>query len=131
VVEPTLAVPPGLGRLRAMATAYFSYVERGVFPGGCIFANMLAEVDARPGAIRDEVREDFRGWRLLIQEWIEQSQQLGEVDPDVDAAQMAFEIDAMLDYANYMYMLLGDAGQLDRGRIAIEQILERGARERI
>jgi len=131
VVQPTLAAPPGLGRLRAMATAFFSYVERGVFPGGCIFANLLAEVDARPGAIRDEVREDFRGWRLLIQEWIEQAQQLGEVGPDIDAAQLAFEIDAMLDYANYMYMLLGDAGQLARGKTAIDQILERGAREHI
>ena len=36
---------------------------------------------------------------------------------------MAFEIDAMLDYANYMYMLLRDPEQLDRGRAAIHRIL--------
>ena len=40
VVQPTMAVPPGLGRVRALVDSYFSYVERGVFPGGCIFASM-------------------------------------------------------------------------------------------
>ena len=113
-----------MGRLQAMATAFFSYVERGVFPAVSIFANMLAEVDARPGAIRDEVREDFRGWRLLIAEWIGEAQ-TGDLAPDIDAAQLAFEIDAILDYANYMYMLLGDTGQLTRGRIAIQRMLDR------
>jgi AcrR family transcriptional regulator len=128
VVTPTMAVAPGLGRLRAMASAYFSYVERGVFPGGCIFANMLAEVDARPGAIKDEVEQDFRGWRRLIEQWIEQAQQLGHIAADADAVQMAFEIDAMLDYANYMYMLLGDGNQLERGRAAVKRILDGATR---
>jgi len=123
VIVPALAAPPGLGRLDAMTQAFFSYVERGVFPGGCIFANLLAEMDARPGPIRDEITEDFSGWRALIQEWIEQAQDLGEITAGADAAQMAFEIDAMLDYANYMYLLLRDPEQLDRGRTAIRRIL--------
>ena len=57
VIVPALAAPPGLGRLHAMTQSFFSYVERGVFPGGCIFANLLAEMDARPGPIRDEITE--------------------------------------------------------------------------
>jgi AcrR family transcriptional regulator len=123
VIVPTLSVPPGSGRLNAMAEAFFSYVERGVFPGGCIFANLLAELDARPGLIRDEIVQDLSGWRALIQEWIEQAQHLGEIPAGSDAEQMAFEIDAILDYANYMYMLLGDPRQLERGRVAVHRIL--------
>jgi AcrR family transcriptional regulator len=123
VIVPTLVVAPGLGRLTAMAQAFFSYVERGVFPGGCIFANMLAELDARSGPIRDEIAEDFGGWRALIQQWIQQAQQLGEIPTGADAAQVAFEIDAVLDYANYMYLLFNDTNQLDRGRAAVHRIL--------
>jgi len=123
VIVPTLAVAPGLGRLNAMAQAFFSYVERGVFPGGCIFANLLAELDARPGRIRDEITQDFSGWRALIQQWIQQAQQLGEISAGSDAAQLAFEIDAIFDYANYMYMLFNDPRQLEHGRVAIHRIL--------
>jgi AcrR family transcriptional regulator len=128
VIAPALAVPPGLGRLQAMSEAFFSYVERGVFPGGCIFANLLAELDARPGPIRDEIAQDFSGWRALIQEWIEQAQHCGDLSARSDAAQMAFEIDAMFDYANYMFLLHRDPHQLDRGRAAIHRIFS-GARE--
>lgn len=128
VITPTLAVPPGMRRLHKMSQAFFSYVERGVFPGGCIFANLLAELDARPGPIHDEIAQDFIGWRALIQEWIEQAQHLGELATGADAAQMAFEIDAMFDYANYMYMLYRDPHQLDRGRAAIHRILTHASR---
>jgi AcrR family transcriptional regulator len=38
VVQPALAARPGLGQLAAACEAFFSYVERRVFPGGCFFA---------------------------------------------------------------------------------------------
>jgi AcrR family transcriptional regulator len=47
VLGPALQAPEGLSRLQALCDAYFSYVERGVFRGGCFFAALLAE-NGRP-----------------------------------------------------------------------------------
>src|SRR5215831_4534176 len=44
VVQPALAAPPGLGQLAAVCEAYFSYVERRVFPGGCFFVATALEM---------------------------------------------------------------------------------------
>jgi hypothetical protein len=41
--------PEGLERLEQLCDRYLSYVERGVFPGGCFFASTAAEWDTRPG----------------------------------------------------------------------------------
>ncbi|MBW3574854.1 MAG: hypothetical protein KY450_08315, partial [Actinobacteria bacterium] len=38
VLEPALAAPEGLTQLEHLCEAFLSYVERGVFPGGCFFA---------------------------------------------------------------------------------------------
>ena len=37
VLRPALQVPRGLGRVWALCNSWLSYLERGVFPGGCFF----------------------------------------------------------------------------------------------
>ena len=49
VVQPALAAPPGLARLVALCDAYFDYLQRGTFPGGCFFAAAALEMGTRPG----------------------------------------------------------------------------------
>ncbi|MGH3179523.1 MAG: TetR/AcrR family transcriptional regulator, partial [Streptosporangiaceae bacterium] len=44
VIQPALAASPGLGQLAAACEAFFSYVERRVFPGGCFFAATALEM---------------------------------------------------------------------------------------
>jgi AcrR family transcriptional regulator len=68
VTKPGMAASPGLDRLQATTDAFFSYVERRVFPGGCFFANLLAEVDAQPGPLQLEIRADYEGWRGFLVE---------------------------------------------------------------
>jgi len=51
----SLAARPGLGQLAAVCEAFFSYVERRVFPGGCFFVATALEMGARPGSVRDRV----------------------------------------------------------------------------
>src|SRR5215831_3520411 len=47
VLRPGLAPPRGAGRVQALCDAYLSYIERGVFPGGCFFEATMAEFDSR------------------------------------------------------------------------------------
>src|SRR5436305_752790 len=53
VVEPALSAPTGLDRLEQLAENFLRHVEEGLYPGGCFFASVAAEMDTHPGAVRD------------------------------------------------------------------------------
>ena len=67
VLEPVLAAPEGLPRLRALCERFLGHVEQGVFPGGCFFASAAAELDTRPGPLRDRIAEVYDGWLALLE----------------------------------------------------------------
>ncbi len=132
VMRPALEAPEGLPRLKALSEAYISYVERQVFPGGCFFASLLAEMDARSGRIHDLVVSMEREWQEGLAELIRVAQENGELACDVDVEQLVFELEACLELANYHFVLFRDPQVLDRGRRGIATILERarGGRRR-
>jgi AcrR family transcriptional regulator len=123
VLEPGLAAPDGLARLEALCEAYLSYVERGVFPGGCFFAHLLAEFDAPSGPVHDRVVEIQRGWLGLLEGRIETAKAQGELRPETEAGQLAFELYAALELANYLSTLNRDPSMVERGRRAVRAAL--------
>ena len=49
-VLATAGAPPvGLARVWELCEAFLGHLERRVFPGGCFFAAVAAELDTRPG----------------------------------------------------------------------------------
>lgn len=125
VIVPALAAPDGVRRLEALCEAYISYVGRLVFPGGCFFASLLAEMDARSGPIHDLVRTGERQWLEMLQKLAAQAQRRGEIARDADLEQLAFELDACLELGNYHFVLFREPKVLDRARVAVAGILER------
>lgn len=125
VVRPALAAPEGIGRLHALCEADLSYIERSVFPGGCFFAGLLAEVDARPGPIHDRMASNQREWLDLLAEQARVAQQRGEIGEDVDVVQLAFELEACLEVSNFNFVLFDDPEMVERGRRAVGAVLER------
>lgn len=125
VIAPALAAPEGLRRLRALCESYLSYVERMVFPGGCFFASLLAEMDARSGPLHDLVRAGERQWLGALREMAAAAQRQGEIAGDPDPEQLAFELDALLELGNYHFVLFRDPAVLDRARRGVAGILER------
>lgn len=75
-------------------TGVLFYDQRRVFPGGCFFVAAGSEVGTYPGPVRDLI-----------------------------AAQLAFELHALLAAANNAFILQGDAGAFDRARTAIRDRL--------
>ncbi len=53
VIAPARDMPNGLERLRVLADRYLAHIERDLFPGGCFFASVAAEMDTHPGPVRD------------------------------------------------------------------------------
>ncbi|MFB9728840.1 TetR/AcrR family transcriptional regulator [Haloechinothrix salitolerans] len=125
VVRPGLAAPAGLAQVENLCEAYLRYVERRVFPGGCFFAQLLAEYDAPAGAIHDAVAEGQRGWLGLLEGLITTAKDQGELHPAIDATQLAFELYAALELANYLFILYSDPAMTDRGRHAIRTAIAR------
>jgi AcrR family transcriptional regulator len=124
VVEPALEAEPGLARLYAMLDAWLSYVERSVFRGGCFWAAASAEFDSRPGPVRDQVAALTKAWREAITEEIHQAQTLAQLERAAQPAQLAFELHAFVQEANWAYQLLDEKRAFDRARAAISQRLE-------
>ena len=123
VVEPGLRAPEGLPRLHAFVDHYLRYVERDVFPGGCFFAAALTEMNMQPGLVRDRLVAVFDGWLGLLAETVRQAQAKGEVDPNEDPDQLAFELEAAFFLANNQFVVKHTAEPLERARRTIEQRL--------
>lgn len=127
VMSPALDAPEGLPRLMTLCEAYVSYVEREVFPGGCFFASLLAEMDARSGPIHDLVLAGERAWQEGLVHLVREAQRDGEVAADVDVTQLAFELQACLELTNYHFVLFRDPQVLQRGRQAVARVVDRAA----
>lgn len=124
VVAPAMETPPGLGRVSALLEAWLEYSRGRQFPGGCFFARATHEYAARPGAVRDALAAVDQEWLGLIARTIEEARGLGEIRPEVDPEQLAFDLDAYLESANLRSVLGGHRGVYDQARRSIRARLE-------
>ena len=119
VVQPSLTQSRGVPRLRAMLENWIGYVERIVFRGGCFFAAASAEFDSRPGAVRDEIASLTKAWLIALQDEIAFARSAKQVKADVDPVQVAFELHAYVQEANWAFKLFNDKSAFSRARQAI------------
>lgn len=119
VVTPARQAPSGLARLWALCDAWLVYVEREVFPGGCFFMAAAAEFDNRPGPVRDVIASSMQEWLGYLERAARRAQEQGEITPEADPAQIAFELHAFYLGANWAEQLFGDTQATTRARKAI------------
>ena len=125
VLRPALSAPRGIERLRAACEAFLAHVERRVFPGGCFFSAAAADVGTRPGPVRDSIARQQRDWLALLERLSAEARKLGELPPDADPTQLAFELQALLAAANTSFILHGEAAVFAQAREAIRERLRR------
>ncbi len=125
VLQPAAQAQAGTERLGALAAAFISHLERKVFPGGCFFAAVASELDTRPGPARDRVVQILGQWQSLLRQCILDAQALGEIDPQAEVAQAAFEIQAMLLAGNYQFVMTNDPIWLIQARKGVDHVLAR------
>lgn len=127
VVLPALEEKTGLRRLGALAERFLKHVEEAVFPGGCFFASVVAEVDTQPGPVRDRALVAADAWMQHLGAAIRAAQAEKEIDASEDPAQLAFELNAYMLMANAQFLATGDPAELDRARRALARRLEAAA----
>ena len=124
VVAPALnSTEPGRQRLLALCEGYLSYVERRVFPGGCLFVSASAEVGGRPGRVHDEVARIQQQWRDVLGGQASAAVDRGELPADTDPQQLAFELGVILAGTNIVSVLHDDFAVIGRARSAVKSRL--------
>jgi AcrR family transcriptional regulator len=123
VVRPALAAPPGRAQLVAVCEAFFDYLQRRTFPGGCFFAAAALEMGTRPGPVKERVAALQSGFAALVRGFavtaIEQHELPAREDPD----RLAFELHGIMLAADTSFVLHDDPAVLNLARQIVHQRL--------
>jgi AcrR family transcriptional regulator len=125
VWEPVQDAEPGLPRLRAICEAWISYLEtaRDTFPGGCLFTTASIEFDARNGLVRDAVARLFGLWRRRLATEARTAVAAGDLPPDTDPEQIAYELVGLYMALNQEIQLFAAPEAAERTRRALDRLL--------
>jgi AcrR family transcriptional regulator len=125
VVKPSRHLPRGRERLEMLLRDWLRYYRDQVFAGGCFFHTVKAEFDSRPtSAVRQVVTEDAREFLAFLTREVRKAQEAGELDPSVEAEQIAFELDALGAAAHQQFQLVHDPAVFDRAERAMTARLD-------
>ncbi|MDT0266054.1 TetR/AcrR family transcriptional regulator [Streptomyces sp. DSM 44915] len=127
IARPAEEAPPGLGRVWRVCAGYLSYSRERVFPGGCFFTTVAAEFSSRTGPVRDAVAGAREEWIGYVRGVLAGAQAAGELAPDCEVPQLAFELVALLEMANGDSVLHRDHGGYRRAARAIHARLTAAA----
>lgn len=122
VWEPAADLPPGLPRLQAVLEAWLTYLGGSVFPGGCFITQAAAEFDGRSGPVREAVQRTGRLWDRVLERELATAVERGEL-PELDPAQVSFELGAIAQGVNQAIQLHADPKAIERGRRAMRRAL--------
>lgn len=124
VVEPAREYARGLPRLVALMHHLIEYSRTRVFSGGCFFAAVSADVDSKPGPVRDAVRAAMADWYGYIQVQVRHAAEAGELRLDEAGVELlAFELPALYEQANARSLLYGSDRPYEIAALAMRQRL--------
>jgi AcrR family transcriptional regulator len=123
VWESTAGAPDGRARLLAVCDAWISYLESGVFGGGCLLTAAALEFDGRPGPVRDAIADALGRWYKLLEMQARVAVQLGELPAGSDPAAIVFQIASLAMGANQALQLFGDRAAGQTARRAMKAVL--------
>src|SRR3954453_17734900 len=84
VVAPATSAPTAIERVRQLGERFLQHVESDVFMGGCFFASVAAEMDTRPGPVRDLALRTVTEWQLMLEQAVRDAQAEDAIDKAED-----------------------------------------------
>ena len=124
VVRPALQEPRGAPRLRALFERWLEWGRTDALPGGCVFVAATAELDDRPGPVRERLVELQRDWVATLAISFQKGVEAGLFRADADPAQLAQDLYGIMLSYHLHTRLLGDAGADARARRAFDRMIE-------
>jgi len=130
VIRPALAAPRGEPRLSALFERWLAWTKTSTLPGGCLLGAAAAELDDRPGPVRDRLVALQRDWLDLMANVARTAVDEGHFRADIDAEQFAHDLyAAMLGY-HHAARLLRDPKADERARAGFERLCGTARRRR-
>ncbi len=123
VARPAFSEPRGEPRLRALVRGWLRWSRSKRMKGGCVFVHASAEFDDQPGPVRDLLLEQQQGWMDLLAECVRRTIAEENFRADVDPAQVAFELNALILGYHYADRMLREPQAEHRLWHAIDKLL--------
>ncbi|MCW6010460.1 TetR/AcrR family transcriptional regulator [Micromonospora sp. CPCC 205371] len=130
VADRAAGTAPGLPRLRALCAAWLSYLERGVFPGGCFFIAAAPRLGGPAGPGRDAGAGLPPVWRPAPRIQARQAIAAGELPAGTDPEQLVFNLTGVMLAAHHTLRLRRDPLAADRARHCLARLLPSVGEER-
>lgn len=114
----------GLPRLQALFDNWMVQTSAEI-DSGCIYISGAVEFDDRSGPVRDALASSVATWQTALRRAVELAQAQGQLSPDADPHQMAFEIHGLILALHYEARFLRNPSASERARQGFQQILAR------
>jgi AcrR family transcriptional regulator len=114
---------PGLPRLLALCDSWLDYHRREVMPGGCFLTTATIEYDARPGPLRDATAATMKRWLSALEREAATAIETGDLSPETDPADVAFQLNALAAAGSYGFQLWRDPEVFERARRSMRRVL--------
>ena len=130
VVRPALREPRGERRLRAIFERWLAWTQTNSGPGGCLFVAAAAELDDRPGAVRERLVALQKGWLEILATVYRTGVEEGQFRRDVEPDQFAYDLYSVMLGFHHAARLLRDPQADGRANAAFERLIASVRRER-
>jgi AcrR family transcriptional regulator len=124
VVRPALTAPRGVPRVRAMFEGWLRWERDESVPGGCVFTHAQAELDDKPGPVRDELARWQQEWKGMLARAASIAIDEKQFRKNVDTTQFAFQMFGIIFAYYHAKRLLEEPTAESQARAAFESLLE-------
>ncbi|HSD72252.1 MAG TPA: TetR/AcrR family transcriptional regulator [Thermoanaerobaculia bacterium] len=123
VVKPAVRESRGEPRVKALFERWLGWAKSNSGPGGCLFVAAAAELDDRPGPVRDRLVELQKGWLDTIGIVYRTGVDEGHFRADADPGQFTHDLYSVMLGYHHAWRLMRDPRAEERARAAFERLL--------
>ena len=123
VVKPAVREPRGEPRVRALFDRWLGWARSNSGPGGCLFVAAAAELDDRPGPVRDRLVALQKGWLEMIAIVFRTGVTEGVFRTDLDPEEFAHDLYSVMLGFHHAKRLLKDPRAEARAQAAFGRLL--------
>jgi AcrR family transcriptional regulator len=128
VVKPAVREPRGEPRVRALFDRWLAWTKTNSGPGGCLFVAAAAELDDRPGPVRDRLVALQKGWLEMVAIVFRTGVTEGAFRPDLDPEEFAHDLYSVMLGFHHAARLLRDPRAEERSHAAFGRLLSAARR---